>query len=65
MAAPDEIIEALAKLGDLIEFIDADAESLEKLAILLFCKAIQITVKNLADLRWRLFSKKQSDSMKE
>ena len=64
MDAPDEIIDALAKLGDLTEFTDADAESLEKFVILLYCKAIPITVNNLADLRWHLFSKQQSDSMK-
>ena len=50
MGAPDEIIEALAKIGGLIEFTDADVESLEKLVILLFCKTIPITAKNLADL---------------
>ena len=49
MVASDEIIDALAKLGDVIEITDVDAESLEKLVILLLCKAIQITVKNLAD----------------
>ena len=51
MGAPDEIIDSLAKIGGLIEFTDADAESLEKLVILLFCKTIPITAKNLADLR--------------
>ena len=62
MDAPGEIIDALAKLGDLTEFTDADAESLEKFVILLYCKAIPVN--NLVDLRWHLFSKQQSDSMK-
>ena len=64
MGVSDEIFDALAKICDLTEFTDADAESLEKFVILIYCKEIPITVKNLAYYKWHLFSKQQSDSMK-
>ena len=40
------------------------ALSLKKFVILLYCKVIPITVKNLADMREHLFPKQQFDSMK-
>lgn len=64
MGTPVEIIDALAKFGDLTEFTDADAESLEKFVIFLCYQAIPITVKVLADFRLHLFSSQQSDLMK-
>lgn len=64
MGTPDEIIDALAKFGDLTEFTDADAESLGKFVILLCYHAIPITVKDLADFILLLFFSQQSDLMK-
>ena len=62
MIAHDKLaIDALAKLGDLTEFTDTDTESLEKFAILIYCKAIPFTVKNLTDLKLHFFSKQSSN----
>lgn len=48
MIAHDKLfIDALAKSGDLTEFTEADTESPEKFAILIYCKAVPFTVKNL------------------
>ena len=62
MIAHDKLfIDALAKSGDLTEFTEADTESPEKFAILIYRKAVPFTVKNLTYLKLHFFSKHLSN----
>ena len=65
VSSPTPVIEALSQLGETItKPTESDVQSLELFVMQLYSKNIPSTVSDLADLRWHMFSKQQSESQK-
>lgn len=65
MSSTSQVIAALSKLGEsIIKPTEVDVQALEHFVMHLYCKKIPSTVEDLADLRWHMFSKQQSEAQK-
>ena len=63
VSSNDEIITALTNLGESVSKpTGIDVKGLEMFVLHLYCKKLPLKIKNLEDLRWYLFSKKQSEA---